>query len=318
MWMNRKQQAFLLALSLMVVIFVGVTYWFMEPSQDTGKVRVVASFYPLVYFSEEIGGSHVDVRSLTPYNAEVHSWQPSVEDIIALSEADIIAYNGAGLDHWFEEDMLPVLDTRGKVLVETSENLTLITSSGDPYHEGESEDGGHYDPHTWLSPYLAKQQAQAIFNSLVMADPANADYYSERWHALAQRFEELDVAYFHGLANRSRDTIFVTHAAFGYLAERYGFAQEGVIGISADEQPSIESIASLVESMIEHDTYAVFVDAVYSDEYALALKTELESRTGQEVLILELSLVLGPVDGKDYFGQMGTNLNSLKIGLGVT
>lgn len=316
--MNQRQKVFVLGLALLVAMIIGATYLFMEPSPETGKVKVVASFYPLAYFSEEIGGDHVEVRSLIPYNTEVHSWQPSVADIIALSEADVIVYNGAGLDHWFEDDILPVLDTKGKIVVETAENLTLISGSGDPDHGGAGEAHGPYDPHTWISPFLAELQAEGIYDALVSMDPANAGYYAQRWQSLKHRLEGLDASYSGELANRTKDTIFVTHAAYGYLAARYGFTQEGVIGISADQQPSIEAIASLVDDMLEHDTYVIFVDPVYSEDYASTLKAELETRTGHEVQILRLSLVLGPANGEDYFGQMEANLNNLKIGLGVS
>jgi len=316
--MNRRQQVFVLGVGLLVAIVIGATYIYMGPSEDTGKIRVVASFYPLAFFSDEIGGDKVEVRSLIPYNTEVHSWQPSTADIIALSQADVIVYNGAGLDHWFEEDVLPVLDTRGKIVVETTENLTLMPGSGETDHEGAGEGHGFYDPHTWISPYLAMMQAKKVFDALVSTDPTNAYYYSQRWESLKQRLEGLDEDYSSALANKTRGTIFVTHAAFGYLAERYGFTQEGVIGISADEQPSAGAIAEVVEKMAELDTYAIFIDAVYSDDYAVTLKTELESKTGIEVRILTLSLVLGPSESGDYFGQMEENLNNLKIGLGVS
>jgi len=308
---NRRQQVFLLGLALLVALIAGATYMFMAPAQITGKIQLVASFYPLAYFSEEIGGDKVEVRTLIPYNTEVHSWQPSTADIMALADADIVVYNGADLDQWFQEDILPALNISGKIVVEAAANLTLITASGD------TDEPGPYDPHTWISPHLAEGEALSIYNALVQKDPANAAYYNQRWQSLKERLEGLDASYTSGLANKTRGTIFVTHAAFGYLAYRYNFTQEGVIGISADQEPSAEGIAALVEQMVEHNTFFVFVDPVYSDQYALILKNELEARTGHQVQILELSLILGPLSGEDYIAQSEANLNNLKIGLGV-
>ena len=118
-----------------------------------------------------------------------------------------------------------------------------------------------------------------------------------------------------GLSYVQKDVIFVTHAALGYLAARYGFEQHGVIGLSADEQPGASVIADLVDMMLNHETYVVYVDPVYSDEYAQALKDTLDSRTGQSVQILNLYFMLGPVEDMDYFEQQESNLNNLKLGL---
>lgn len=309
--MNGRQRVFVLCIVLLLAIVTIVTYQLTAPPPTSGKIRVVASFYPLAFFSEEIGGELVEVMSLIPDNTEVHSWQPSTSDILALSDADIIVYNGAGLDHWFEDEILPALNVTNKIVVETTANLALIPGPGG--HGG--EDHGQYDPHTWLSPYLAEEQAKRIYDALVSRDPAHASYYAQRWESLRLRFEGLDASYAAGLSNRTKGTIFVTHAAFEYLAERYNFTQKGVLGISADEQPSVAAMAGLVDDMMAYGTYVVFVDPVYSDQYAQTLKAELEDRTGHAVQVLDLYLALGPMGGRDYFGQMEANLDNLKIGL---
>ncbi|MCP8304954.1 MAG: zinc ABC transporter substrate-binding protein, partial [archaeon] len=267
---------------------------------------------PLAYFAQEIGGEYVSVRQLILNNMEVHSWQPSTSDILAADEADIIIYNGANLDLWMETDILLTLGTSNKIIVETTEDVKLLETEANHEHDHDHE---LHDPHTWISPFIAKQQAQKIYEALVQKDPSHEEYYTERWEDLRARFEELDDDYMEGLSNTQKEAIFVTHAAFGYLAERYGFEQHGVIGISADEQPSTSVIASLVEMMIDHETYVVYVDPVYSDEYAQTLKSELESRAGHSVQILKLYFMLGPIDGMDYFEQQEKNLENLKIGL---
>jgi zinc transport system substrate-binding protein len=216
-----------------------------------------------------------------------------------------------------EDDVLPALsNTKTRTVVETTLGLNLLL---DEEHEQESESEEHehglYDPHTWISPYMAKLQAEKIFNALVQKDPQHEVYYTERWLDLKGRLEQLDSEYSTGLSTAKKGVIFVSHEAFGYLAYRYGFEQHGVIGLSADEQPSAATLASLIDLMQEHETFVVYVDPVYSSKYAQTIKSEIQTRTGQAVTILELYLMLGPTDGKDLLTQMQLNLANLKTGL---
>ena len=298
---------------ILIAASATVFYAFQNSTEDN-KLKVVASFYPLAFFTQEIGGEKVTVKQLIPDNTEVHNWQPSSADLLAIEDADVIIYNGASLDHWFEDDILPVIDSSDKVIVETTEGIQLL-ETGQETDEQEHEHEGNYDPHTWLSPFIAKQQAQNIYEALVRKDQNNEGYYNERWQTLKARFEELDNDYLTGLSTKGKDEIFVTHSAFGYLADRYGFEQHGVIGISADEQPSTQVYTKIVEMMMEHEIYVVYVDPVYANEYAQTLKNELQHLSGQNVQILELYIILGKMNSLDYFEQQEKNLENLKIGL---
>ncbi|MCK4884539.1 zinc ABC transporter substrate-binding protein [Candidatus Bathyarchaeota archaeon] len=311
--MNKRQKLFVIATTVIVLTTVFATaFYSLQNKTENDKLKVVATFYPLAFFAQQIGGEQVTVKQLIPDNTEVHNWQPSFGDILALDEADVIIYNGASLDHWFEDDILPTIDSSNKIIIETTEGVNLLeTEQENDDHEHE----GPYDPHTWISPFIAKQQAQNIYESLVQKDPNNLDYYTERWQNLKAQFEELDNNYLSGLSTKAKEEIFVTHSAFGYLTDRYGFEQHGVIGISADEQPSASTYANLVEMMMEHETYVVYVDPVYADESAQTLRNELERLSGQDVQILKFYFMLGDMDGLDYFGQQEKNLENLKIGL---
>ena len=298
---------------ILIAASATVFYSFQNNTEDN-KLKVVASFYPLAFFTQEIGGEKVTVKQLIPDNTEVHNWQPSSADLLAIEDADVIIYNGASLDHWFKDDILPVIDSSDKVIVETTEGIQLL-ETGQETDEQEHEHEGNYDPHTWLSPFIAKQQAQNIYEALVRKDQNNEGYYNERWQTLKARFEELDNDYLTGLSTKGKDEIFVSHSAFGYLADRYGFEQYGVIGISADEQPSTQVYTKIVEMMMEHEIYVVYVDPVYANEYAQTLKNELQHLSGQNVQILELYIILGKMNSLDYFEQQEKNLENLKIGL---
>jgi zinc transport system substrate-binding protein len=313
--MNKRQKLFVTATAIIILTAVFATIFYSQQNgEENDKLKVVATFYPLAFFAHEIGGEKVTVKQLIPDNTEVHTWQPSFSDILAVDEAEVIIYNGASLDHWFEDDMLPIIDVNNKIIVETTEGINLLEATQET-DEHEHQHEGLYDPHTWISPFLAKQQAQKIYDALIQKDPDNEEYYSERWQNLKTRLEELDNKYLTGLATKNKDDIFVAHSAFGYLAERYGFKQHGVIGISADEQPSAQVYANLVDMMIEYETYVVYVDPVYTAKSVQTLKNDLERLSGQDVQILKLYVMLGTLDGLDYFGQQEKNLENLKIGL---
>jgi len=317
--MNNKQKTFLTIIILIAVIAVGAVA-FSASTQKTEKLGVVASFYPLAFLSQEIGGDQVQVIQLVPSNTEIHGWEPSASHIVAAEDADIIVYNGAGLDHWMEDDVFPVLsNAKTRTVVESTLGLELLTSEEHDEHEeetgAEEHDHGLYDPHTWVSPYMARLQAEKIYDALVEVDPDHESYYTKRWLDLEGRFSQLDGDYSGRLSNASKSAIFVSHEAFGYLADRYGFEQRGVIGLSADEQPSAATIASLIDEMEEHETYVVYVDPVYSREYVETIKSEVQARTGQAVTILNLYLMLGPTDDLDLLEQMHLNLANLEVGL---
>lgn len=294
----------------LVAFLIAASLYFGVMTNDD-KVQVVASFYPLAYMAEEIGGERVAVSCLIPYNSEVHTWSPSPSDIVAADNAEVLLYNGAGLDHWFEEDILPALGLGNRTVVETTHGIDLLGTE----HEEEEHEHGDVDPHTWVSPFIAHQQARNIYDGLVNADPEGESYYTERWNALSAKLTALDANYQSELSNKTNQTAIVAHSAYGYLAHRYEFEQHGVIGVSADQQPGASTIAELADLMMDEGTYTLYVNPIYSDAYIQTLKTEIQSKTGNAVHILKLYLMLGPTDGMDYFAQMEQNLENLKIGL---
>lgn len=313
------KKAYILFIGALLGLLLISSGCIQDKSEQRG-IQIVTSFYPLAYFAEEIGGDYVSVTQLIPNNTEIHGWQPSVANIVAANQADILLYNGAELDHWFEEDILTSINQSGKTIVETTKDVQLLENSNIEHevdHEEEHDDHEHglYDPHTWICPYIAQQQAEHIYHALVEKDPVHQEYYTQRWNDLEQRFKTIDNSFENELSTKKKDMIIVNHAAFGYLADRYGFHQYGVIGLTADEQPSASTIASLISTMIEHEIYTVYVDPIYSDNYAQTLKNTLESQTGKQIHILTLYLMSGTIDSLDYFEQLEKNLDNLKIGL---
>jgi zinc transport system substrate-binding protein len=306
--MNRKQLILVIGSFVVVLILIFASSFFRDQDGDDDKTKVVATFYPLAYMAQSIGGERVSVTSMVPYNIELHSWQPAPQDIIRADDANVILYNGGPADRWLVDDVLPAVNDAGKVIV----NTTL----GVQYIAGGDEDEGGTDPHTWLSPKRAMVQARNVYDALCEADPEGVSYFTTRFNVLNDTLASLDEQY-RFLDNSTVSGVIVSHSALGYVAYDYNFTQYGVIGLSADQEPSAAAIANLVQIMENESIYTVYVDPVYNQKYANILKQELESRTGHDVAVLNMFLTLGPYEELDYLEQISQNLANLSTGLGV-
>jgi zinc transport system substrate-binding protein len=307
---NSHQKAFLgiLAAALLLALGAGVALS-PAPGADDGRLRVVATFYPLYYVSGQIGGDRARVEALIPFNSEPHAWEPRPADIVNADKAGVFVYNGAGLEPWVEK-LLGTLQNRGRMqVVEAVRGIELGT-----------EEGHGLNPHVWIDPVLAKAQVDNILQGFVRADPADAAYYSANADALKARLDALDAEYRQGLANRTRDTIVTTHEGFDYLAARYDFTAEAVLGLSPDQQPSASKIAEIVDVVVDHDLPVVFGEPVYSDRYMQTIANEVKRQSGRDVRVLVLDGIhgkAGPHADMDYFLIQRENLRNLRIGLGV-
>jgi zinc transport system substrate-binding protein len=182
-------------------------------------------------------------------------------------------------------------------------------------HEEHAEEEHHHgatDPHFWLDPLRAKIQVDNILTGILTADPQNITYYTEQANNLKVRLDNLHDDFTTGLQNRQKNDIITTHEGFNYLAKRYGFTAHSAIGISADEQPSTQDLADLIELIQEHDLSYVFVEPIYSDEYM----TTIAQETGAQALVLDgLHGRTGVHAHMDYFQIMQENLRNLQKGL---
>ena len=312
--MDEKKRLLLSFVPVLFLIFLISGLYLSVGFQGTiseGSIKIVATFYPLAYIAKQIGVEHVSVISLIEPGVEAHSWQPSMQSIITANDAGLIIYNGAGFDNWITEDVLPIINIEGKIIVDTTSGLDLITNT----ELTEIEEHGLYDPHTWVSPRMAILQATKIYQALLEADPENAEDYTENWHKLKIKLENIEYEYNLKLTNLKKRVIFTTHEAFGYVARDYNLTQYSIIGLSADQQPSTQKLAEIIETMFKEDADVFYLEPGYSDMYAQVIKEELIQKSGKEIKILKLYHMNGDVDGFDYLEQMKRNLIYLNLGL---
>jgi zinc transport system substrate-binding protein len=271
-----------------------------------GKLAVVASFYPLAEAAQRVGGGLVQVTNLTAPGVEPHDLELAPSQLEAISTADVVLYLGGGFQPAVE-DALP--DAGGET-VDLSAGLRTL-----PVPAGDVQASLSADPHVWLDPALYSQVVGAIERRLAKADPAHASSFASNARAFQDQLARLADEYRIGLANCERHVIVTTHAAFGYLALRYGLQQEAISGLSPDAEPSPGRLAQLKQLVERDGITTIFTESLVSPKVAETLASEtgattavlnpLESLTSQEL-----------AGGKDYVSAMRQNLSTLRTALG--
>lgn len=289
-------------------------------SGSDGKLDVVASFYPMQFLAEEIGGSHVSVTSLTKPGVEPHDLELSPQQIGGLSDADYILYlknvqpavddavAQAGVENTVDAATLTTLESHGSEV-----GHDHGAEEGGEHEEHEGEEAG-LDPHIWLDPVKYAEVAEGVGKSLEKADPDNAADYRKNTETLVAELNKLDKAYETGLKNTTTKTFITTHSAFGYLAERYGLTQEGIAGIDPEAEPSPARIDEIHHVAEESKATTVFFETLASDKTAKTLANDLGLKTG---VLDPLEGITDKSAGADYTEVMESNLTALQKALGA-
>lgn len=300
-----------------------------------GKLAVTASFYPLEFLVEQIGGDHVDVTTLTGPGVEPHDLDITPRQTGQMSEADVLLYL-RGLQPAIDK----AVDQAGvKNTVDAADLTTLEahgSSSGDGHDHGEGdghdhgEEEGHdhaeeegdghdhgdsgLDPHVWLDPVKYAEMADGVGEALQKADPDHAADYRKNTEALTGKLKKLDQNYRDGLKNTDTRTFITTHAAFGYLAERYGLDQESIAGVDPESEPSPARMKELQKIAAQEKVTTVFFETLASDRTAKVLAEDTGLRTG---VLDPLEGITDKSQGDDYLEVMEANLAALKKALGA-
>ncbi|WP_294379735.1 metal ABC transporter substrate-binding protein [uncultured Senegalimassilia sp.] len=281
-----------------------------QSSNESQKVQVVASFYPMADFAQKIGGEHVGVTNLCPAGTEPHEWEPSPSDVKAIEGADVFVYNGADMEGWVS-DTLASSNLHGAVVCASDGiNLRLADHSYDVDGTDEGEHAGEHDPHVWLAPENAKKEAENIKDALVKADPDNASEYEANYTKWAGEFDSLDKEFSEQLSQASGKTIVVSHETFGYLCDAYGLTQEPITGMDAEGEPDAKAMAEIVRFVRDHNVKVIFSEDLVSPKVAQQIADETSASC--EVLNPVEGLEQDELDaGEDYFSVMRDNLKEL-------
>jgi len=259
-------------------------------SSSSGQKSVVAAFYPLAYAAERLGGPAFDVTNLTPPGAEPHDLELTPQEVARIQEASIILY----LSHGFQ----PAVSKA----VEQAQGTKVDILAGLPLHAGQ-EAGLTADPHVWLDPILFSRVVTRIGTALGRPSAS-----------LVADLRKLDREYRRGLRDCKRHEIVTSHAAFGYLAARYGLEQVSITGLAPEAEPTPKQLAHVIQVVRRTHATTVFFETLVSPRLADTVAREVGARTA----VLDPIEGLKPVEqkrGDNYLTLMRRNLAALRKAL---
>ena len=266
-----------------------------------GRLAVVASFYPLQFATQQVGGDFVAVTSLTRPGAEPHDIELTPRDVATVSRASLVVYE-KGLQGAVDQAVESEGGNRG-LDVAPAAHLDLRLASGTT------------DPHFWLDPQRYSEVATVIAGRLARIDPAHRAEYETNAKAFGDKLTALSGELTTGLANCRRRDIVTSHSAFAYFAKRFGMRQIAINGISPDQEPKAGALAAVSTYVKAHGVTTIYAETLASPAIAQTVAAE----TGTSMATLDpIEGLTSRSSGKDYFEIMRSNLTALRAGQGCS
>lgn len=280
-------------------------------------INVTTSFSILDDMIKEVGGDHVNVRTLISSEGDAHGYNPRPRDVGAISQADLVVFNGLQFEGWMSR-LLDAAHYKKTVVIASNGILPIKNQQKhdddhghDSDHHGENHDHAHgpMDPHAWQDLRNGAQYVRNIRDGLINVDPTHADEYHARAEAYITRIERLNNHIHQQMQQLPEDSVVITgHASFNYFANAYGLHFEALQGLSTEDDPSAASVANLIRIVKVRHVKALFNESMTRS----ALLNQLSQETGVPIAgTLHSDALATEGDASTYLGMMQHNANLL-------
>ncbi len=313
----KKMLCLLLCLCCLFPLFSGCA------KRDEDKLQILCTVFPLYDWVKNIVGESetVEVSFLITNGSDLHSYQPSAEDIIRISSADLFFYVGGSSDAWVEETLkTQASDDRIDVKMTEIPDIRLREMCIDSTAEHHGHDHGGVDEHLWLSLFNAKTAAAYVTERLSELDEENAETYRENFTAYASALDALDEEYAALVSEKDAPRMLCADRfPFVYLAEDYGISYICAFeGCSTDASASPETISRLATAL---NTYSLGCIVTTERPTAGLAESVRDASAAKNQQILSLQSMQSVTekevkDGADYLNMMKQNLETLRRILG--
>jgi zinc transport system substrate-binding protein len=283
----------------------------VESASTCAPINVVTGFYPLQFVADRVGSDQTTVSVLAGPGVEAHDLELTPSQAAEVTDADVVVY----LPTFMPSVDEAVAELNASAGLDVMAGLTLLEGEADDHDHGDShddegkEDGEMIvDPHVWLDPTNVSAIASTLANKLGELDPACSVIYTDNASALTDEMTALDSEMTAALANCEVKSMVVSHEAFGYLANRYGFEQVGISGLTPEAEPSPNRLAEVAEVSKSDGVTTVYYETLVSPVVAETLATELDIEAAK------LDPIESKPEGGDLVSQMRANLETLVKG----
>jgi len=262
------------------------------------RLKVVSSFFPIGEFVKKIGGNLIDSILMVPVGIEPHDFEPTIKQIQNISSADVLVYNGLGMENWIDKLSVPYK-------IDASSGLKILYSD---------KNNKTIDPHVWLDPILAKKEVENIRDGLIKIDPKNRNYYLNNSLHFLNTLDSLDREVRTDLLSCKKKDFISFHNAFSYFAKSYGLNQHSITN-TPEGEITPQHLAEIINTAKSLQLNIIYSEELIDPRYASVVAQEIPNGK---------VLVLSPIEGLTkaeqaagfgYLDKMQQNIKNLMAGL---
>jgi zinc transport system substrate-binding protein len=278
-----------------------------SPSGQGKTLNVLTTFYPIYDFTKNVGGDKISLTILVPETVDVHDFDPTPSSIQQVASADLLIYNGAGLEPWIPQ-VVSAASNPNLVVVDTSRGISLLPVSPEFQKENRI-----VDSHIWLDPVLAKQQVNNILQGLITADPADQEYFTANAQNYKAKLDYLNSQIVNATSNVKTRYFVTFHEAFAYFAKEYNLTQIPIAG-PFEEEPTASDIQNVIDAIHLYHLRYVGYESLENP----AISQAISSETNATLILMNPIEGLTEQDqiaGKTYIILMQEDLSNIVLAL---
>lgn len=287
-------------------------------SSDSGKLKIISTVFPPYDLARQIAGDNAEISILLPPGSEIHNYEPSAKDMIAIRNCDIFLYIGGENEQWAEK-LINSNDTENVTAVKLIDYVPTLSEDEDEHdhdHDHDHEHEHETDEHIWTSPKNAQLMLSAVYDAICKVDPSDKQTYTKNKDAYAKQLSDLDNAYRSAVDNAKNKTIVLADKfPFRYLAHEYGLEFSAAFAACSDEsEPGVSTMIKLTKTIKENNIPAVY----YLEFSSTKIADTLCDETGATKLMLHSCHNVSKQDIENnvsYVDLMKQNLENLKLTL---
>lgn len=285
---------------------------------DSGKLKIISTVFPPYDLARQIAGDNAEISILLPPGSEIHNYEPSAKDMIAIRNCDIFLYIGGENEQWAEK-LINSNDTENVTAVKLIDYVPTLSEDEDEHdhdHDHDHEHEHETDEHIWTSPKNAQLMLSAVYDAICKVDPSGKQTYTKNKDAYAKQLSDLDNAYRSAVDNAKNKTIVLADKfPFRYLAHEYGLEFSAAFAACSDEsEPGVSTMIKLTKTIKENNIPVVY----YLEFSSTKIADTLCDETGATKLMLHSCHNVSKQDIENnvsYVDLMKQNLENLKLTL---